>query len=40
MVNSIDYTQRDYQEKQDFKAEKVESHWKLRNRNVTVVNQI
>ena len=34
------YTQRHYQKKQDIKAEKLGSHWKLKDRNVTVVNQI
>ena len=32
--------QRPYQEKQDIKAEKLGSHWKLKDRNVTVVNRI
>ena len=27
-----------YQEKQDIKAEKLGSHWKLRDQNTTVVN--
>ena len=40
MVNSIGYTQRHYQEKQDIKAEKLGSHWKLRDQNLTVVNWI
>ena len=40
MVNSIGYTQRHYQEKQDIRAEKLRRHWKLRDRNVTVVNRI
>ena len=40
MVNSIGYTQRHYQEKQDIKAEKLGSHWKLRDQNATVANQI
>ena len=40
MVNSIGYTQRHYQKKQDIKAEKLGSHWKLKDRNVTVVNRI
>ena len=40
MVNSTGYTQRHYQKKQDIKAEKLDSHWKLKDRNVTVVNQI
>ena len=32
MINSTGYTQRHYQEKQDTKAEKLGSHWKLRDR--------
>ena len=40
MVNSISYTQKHYQEKQDIKAEKLGSHWKLIDRNVKVVNWI
>ena len=40
MVNSIGYTQRHYQEKQDIKAEKLGSLWKLRDQNTIVVNQI
>ena len=40
MVNSIGYTQRHYQEKQDIKAEKLGSHWKLKDQNATVANQI
>ena len=39
MVNSIGYTQKHDQEKRDdIKAEKLGIHWKLRDRNVTVVN--
>ena len=37
MVISVSYTPRHYQEKQDIKAEKLGSHWKLRDRNATVV---
>ena len=40
MVNSISYTPRHDQEKQDIKAEKLGSHWKLRDRNVTVVTVV
>ena len=40
MINSIDYTQRHYHEMQDIKAEKLGSHWKLRDQNAAVVNQI
>ena len=40
MVNSIGYTQRHYQEKQDIKTEKLESHWKLKDQNATVLNRI
>ena len=40
MVNSTGYIQRHYQKKQDIKAEKLGSHWKLKDRNVTMVNQI
>ena len=40
MVNSIGNTQRHYQEKKDIKAEKFGAHWKLRDQNATVVNQI
>ena len=40
MVNSIGYTQRHYPEKQDIKAEKLGNHGNLKDRNVTVVNQI
>ena len=39
MVNSIGYTQR-HQNKQDIKAKKLGSHWKLRDENTTVVNWI
>ena len=34
------HTQRNYQEKQDIKAEKLGNHWKLRDQNATVVNRI
>ena len=40
MINSIGYSQRHFQEKQDITAEKLVSHWKLKDRNVTVLNQI
>ena len=40
MVNSIGYTQRYYLEKKDMKAEKLGSHWKLKDQNVTAANQI
>ena len=40
MVNLIGYTQRHYQEKQDIKAEKLGSHWKSKDRDVTAVNRI
>ena len=40
MVNSIGYTQRHHQEKQDIKVQKLGSHWKLRDQNEAVVNRI
>ena len=40
MVNSIGYTQGHYQEKQDIKAEKLGSLWKLEDQNATVSNRI
>ena len=40
MVNEIGYTKRRYPENQDIKAEKLGSLWKLKDRNVTVVNRI
>ena len=40
MINLIGYTQTHYQEKQDIKAETLGSHWKLKDRNVTVANRI
>ena len=40
MVNSIGYTQRHYQEKQDIKVQKLGNHLKLRDQNATVVNRI
>ena len=40
MVNSIGYTQRHHQEKQDTKIQKLGSHWKLRDQNAAVVNWI
>ena len=40
MVNSIGYTQRHCQEKQDIKAEKLRSHWELKDQNATVLNRI
>ena len=40
MGNSIGYTQRHHQEKQDIKVQKLGSHWKLRDQNEAVVNQI
>ena len=39
MVSSIGYTQSHYQKKQDIKAVKLGSHWKLKGQNVTVVNR-
>lgn len=40
MDNSIDYNQTNYADKQDAKTEKLRSHYKLRDRNVTVRNLI
>ena len=40
MVNSFSYNQRHYQENQDIKAEKLGSHWKLRDQNTIAVNRI
>ena len=40
MVNSIGYTQRHYQEKQDIKTEKLGSHWKFEDQNAIVLNRI
>ena len=40
MVYSIGYIHRNYPEEQDTKAEKLGSCWKLKDRNVTVVNLI
>ena len=40
MVISIGYTERHYQDKQDIKTEKLGSHWKLKDQNATVLNQI
>ena len=40
IVNLIGYTQRHYREKQNTKVEKLGSHWKLKDRNVTIVNLI
>ena len=40
MVYSIGYSQRHYKEKQYIKAEKLGSHWKLRDQNATAVNRI
>ena len=40
MDNSIDYNQTNYADKQDAKTEKLRSHYKLGDRNVTVRNLI
>ena len=40
MVNSTGYSQRHYKEKQYIKAEKIGSHWKLKDQNATAVNRI
>ena len=40
MVKSSGCTQRDYPENQDAKTEKLGCHWKLKDRNVTVVNRV
>lgn len=40
MDDSIDYNQTNYADKQDAKTEKLRSHYKLRDRNVTVRNLI
>ena len=40
MVNSVGYTPIHYPEKKDIKAETSRSHWKLKDRNATVVNRI
>ena len=40
MVNSVGFTQWNCPEKQDTKAEKLRSHWKLKERSVAVVNRI
>ena len=40
MANSVGYTQRHYQKKQHIKAEKLGSHWKLKDRNVSSKSNI
>ena len=40
MVDSIGYTQKHFQEKQDIKAEKLGSHLKLKDQSATVLNWI
>ena len=40
MVNSTGYTLRHFPERKDTEAEKLGSHWKLKDWNVTAVNRM